>query len=177
MNEAWSKPNNILFDPLIAGTLFHPKSLSQQEDCAGPPVISCCKQCFLSMWEEGLIRGSKNHQQSASPLGPSMSSLASHPMSDPMHNIPSVPAFLWPSGPLGEPVHVCVTRTTRRFLLIFSRSYLLIISVHWSSFCPRNCLLGVPSDIWKYRSLPLASPLSFVFNTDLSETVPTSSLD
>lgn len=34
MNEAWSKPNNILFDPLIAGTLFHLKSLSQQEDCA-----------------------------------------------------------------------------------------------------------------------------------------------
>lgn len=173
MNEAWSKPNNILFDPLIAGTLFHLKSLSQQEDCAGPPVISCCKQCFLR-----LIRGSKNHQQSASPLGPSiLSSLAPHPMSDSMHNIPSVPAFLWPSGPLGEPVDVCVTRTTRRFLLIFSRSYLLKISVHWSSFCPCNCLLGVPSDIWKYLSLPLASPLFFVFNTDLSETVPASSLD
>ena len=37
-----------------------------------------------------------------------MSSLAPHPMSDSMPNIPSVPAFLWPSGPLGEPVHVCV---------------------------------------------------------------------
>ena len=132
MNEAWSKPNNILFSPLIAGMLFHVKSLSQQEDCAGPPVVFCCKQCFLSMWEEGLIRGSKNHQQSASLLGPSMSSLAPHPMSDSMPNIPSVPAFLWPSGPLGEPVHVCVTRTTRKFLLIFSRNYLLIISVHWS---------------------------------------------
>lgn len=131
MNEAWSKPNNILFDPLIAGMLFHLKSLSQQEDCAGPPVGSCCKQCFLSMWEEGLVRGSKNHQQSASLPGPSLlSSLAPHPMSDSMHSVPPVPAFFWPSGPLGEPVYVCVTRTTSRFLLIFSRSYLLIISVH-----------------------------------------------
>lgn len=59
------------------------RSLTQQQDFPGPSVVSCSKQCFLSTGEEELVRGSKNHRQSGSPVRPYMlSSLAPHPMSD-----------------------------------------------------------------------------------------------
>ena len=109
------------------------KSLSQQQDFPGPSVVSCSKQCFLSTWEEELVRGSKKHKQSGSPLGPYMlSSLAPHPMSDCPGQYSFHSSTQLASCPLGKPVHVCVPGTTRMFLLTLSRKYLLMISTHWS---------------------------------------------
>lgn len=144
------------------------KNLSQQQDCTGPPVVPCSKWCSLSTWEEGLVSGSRNRRQSGSLLGPEMLSVpAPHLMADSPGQYCFHPACIRPPGPLGGPGHVCVTRTPRKFLFIFSRIDLLIFSaIDLSSTLTTLFQVSLqPAE----NTYPCPCTSAF-FNTDLSET-------
>lgn len=139
LNEAWPKPEDFLFDPLIPGTLF----CQQRYKGSLQPIAWVDNRILLDhLWFPGLSSISSLHGKDLLEDPRIIGNQAVHEdlthrlvwlhirCLTPLDNMPSIPAFIWPPVPMGRPIYVCVTGTTRKFFLVLSRSYLFY------SFCP-----------------------------------------